>query len=181
MIFTETALKGAFVIDVEHRRDDRGFFARTYCAQEFLEQGLKPTIAQTNISYNYQKGTLRGMHYQTSPATEVKVVRCTRGAIYDVIIDMRPDSPTYLSHIGVELTAENHRALYIPDMFAHGYQTLTDDAEVSYLVSEFYAPGYERGVRYDDPAIGIAWPLPVEVISDKDAHWPLLQQPTLTV
>jgi dTDP-4-dehydrorhamnose 3,5-epimerase len=175
MIFTETNLKGAFIIDVEERQDTRGFFARTFCMKEFEEHGLKPTVAQCNLSFNHKKGTLRGMHYQIAPATETKLVRCTRGAIYDVIIDMRPESPTYLSHIGVELTAENRRALYIPEMFAHGYQALTDGAEVVYQVGEFYTPGYERGLRYDDPILGIEWSLPISEISAKDAAWSLLE------
>lgn len=174
MQFTETKLKGAFILDLELRGDHRGFFARTFCTKEFELHGLKPTVAQCNLSFNYKKGTLRGMHYQIAPATEPKLVRCTKGAIYDVIIDMRPESPTYLSHIGVELTADNHRALYVPDMFAHGYQALTDGAEVVYQVGEFYTPGYERGLRYNDPAFDIDWPLAVSEISDKDATWPLL-------
>jgi dTDP-4-dehydrorhamnose 3,5-epimerase len=175
MLFTETQLKGAFIIDLEQRSDTRGFFARTFCAQEFEAYGLKSAVAQCNLSFNYKKGTLRGMHYQISPACETKLVRCTQGAIYDVIIDMRPDSPTYLSHIGVELTAENRRALYVPEMFAHGYQALTDGAEVVYEVSKFYTPRYERGLRYDDPIFGINWPLPVSEISEKDAAWPLFE------
>lgn len=175
MIFTETELKGAFIIDLEKRSDSRGFFARTFCANEFEAHGLKPTVAQCNLSFNHKKGTLRGMHYQIAPATETKLVRCTQGGIYDVIIDMRPESPTYLSYIGVELTAENHRALYVPEMFAHGYQCLTDGAEVAYQVGEFYTPGYERGLRYNDPVFGIEWPLPVSEISEKDAAWALFE------
>lgn len=171
MIFIETKLKGAFILDLELRSDQRGAFARTYCAKEFEAHGLKPTVAQCNLSFNYKAGTLRGMHYQTPPAAETKLVRCTKGAIYDVIIDMRPDSPTYLQHIGVELTEENHRSLYVPEMFAHGYQALTDGAEVVYQVGEFYTPGYERGIRYDDPTFKIEWPMPVTVISEKDAAW----------
>lgn len=171
MIFTETKLKGAFIIDLELRGDDRGGFARTFCAKEFEEHGLKPTVAQCNLSFNYKAGTLRGMHYQIPPAAETKLVRCTKGAIYDVIIDLRPESPTYMQHIGVELTAENRRALYVPELFAHGYQALTDGAEVVYQVGEFYTPGYERGIRYDDPAFKIEWPIPVTVISEKDAAW----------
>lgn len=181
MKFTETKLKGAFIIDLEERPDHRGFFARTFCMEEFQEHGLKPTVAQCNLSFNHKKGTLRGMHYQIAPATETKLIRCTQGAIYDVIVDMRPNSPTYLLHIGVELTAENRRALYVPEMFAHGYQTLTDAAEVTYQVGEFYTPGYERGLHYDDPVLGIEWPLPVSEISVKDAAWPLLQSIPLGV
>jgi dTDP-4-dehydrorhamnose 3,5-epimerase len=175
MLFTETTLKGAFFVDLEHRTDDRGFFARSFCAHEFEDHGLKPTVAQCNLSYNHKKGTLRGMHYQIPPAAETKLIRCTQGAIYDVIIDMRPDSPTYMQHIGVELTADNRRALYVPEMFAHGYQALTDGAEVVYQVGEFYTPGYERGLRYNDPVFNIQWPQPVTVISDKDANWPLFE------
>ena len=174
MIFTTTALKDAFIIDVEQKSDHRGFFARGFCAQEFLTHGLKPTVAQCNLSFNHKKGTVRGMHYQIAPAAETKLVRCTQGAIYDVIIDMRPESPTFLSHIGVELTADNHRALYVPEMFAHGYQTLTDNTEVTYQVGEFYTPGYERGLRYDDPFFSIDWPLAVTEISEKDLNWTLL-------
>ncbi|WP_017301135.1 dTDP-4-dehydrorhamnose 3,5-epimerase [Nodosilinea nodulosa] len=172
MIFEATNLKDAFVIDLEIRSDDRGGFARTFCAKEFEEHGLKPMVAQCNMSFNYKKGTLRGMHYQLAPAAETKLVRCTRGAIYDVIIDIRPDSPTYMQHFGVELTADNRKALYVPELFAHGYQALTDDAEVIYQVGEFYSPGYEQGIRYDDPTFGIEWPIPVTVISDKDSKWP---------
>lgn len=175
MLFTETKLKGAFIIDLEQQPDNRGFFARTFCAKEFTAHGLNPTVAQCNLSFNYKKGTLRGMHYQVTPATETKLIRCTHGAIYDVIIDMRPESPTYLSHIGVELSAENRRALYVPEMFAHGFQTLTDDAEVVYQMGDFYAPKYQRGLRYDDPAFEIEWPIPVSEISEKDTNWPLFQ------
>lgn len=158
MIFTETNLPGAFIIDLDKKSDSRGFFARTLYPHEFESYGLKSIVAQCNLSFNYKKATLRGMHYQISPATETKLVHCTQGAIYDVIIDMRPESPTFLSYIGVELTAENHRALYVPEMFAHGYQTLTDNTEVAYQVGEFYTPGYERGLRYDDPFFNIDWP-----------------------
>jgi dTDP-4-dehydrorhamnose 3,5-epimerase len=164
-------LPGAFIIDLEQRGDDRGFFARTFCAQEFEAHGLKPTVAQCNLSFNHRSGTLRGMHYQTPPAAETKLVRCTRGAIYDVIIDLRPNSSTCGQHIGVELTEENRRSLYIPELFAHGYQTLTDNTEVVYQVGEFYTPGYERGIRYDDPTFKIEWLLPVTVISEKDKNW----------
>ncbi|MGF1537655.1 MAG: dTDP-4-dehydrorhamnose 3,5-epimerase [Elainellaceae cyanobacterium] len=175
MIFTETKLKGAFILDVELKEDYRGGFARAFCAKEFEQHGLKPTVAQCNLSFNFKAGTLRGMHYQIAPACETKLVRCTRGAVYDVIIDLRPDSPTYQQHIGVELSEANRRALYVPEMFAHGYQTLTDDAEVMYQVGEFYTPGCERGARYSDPVFNIEWPLPVSVISDKDSSWPLTE------
>jgi dTDP-4-dehydrorhamnose 3,5-epimerase len=175
MIFLPTTLDGAFVVNLDTKQDERGFFARAFCAKEFTTHGLRPKVVQANISYSHQKGTLRGMHYQLPPATEPKFIRCIRGAIWDVIIDMRPESPTYSEHFAVELSAENRKALYVPDMFAHGNQSLTDGAELLYLVGEYYTPGYERGVRYDDPAIGIEWPLPVTVISDKDARWPLLE------
>lgn len=172
MLITATSLKDAFVVELEIREDDRGGFARTFCAKEFEEHGMKPTVAQCNMSYNFKAGTLRGMHYQLSPAAETKLVRCTRGGIYDVIIDMRPNSPTYKQHFGIELTADNRKALYVPEMFAHGYQALTDGAEVVYQVGEFYSPGYERGLRYDDPVFGIEWPIPITVISEKDSKWP---------
>lgn len=173
MIFTESSLAGAYVIDVDKKADDRGFFARAFCAQEFKNLGIKPEVAQINVCYNDTQGTLRGMHYQLSPASETKLVRCTRGAIYDVIVDLRPDSPTYLQHFGVELSADNHRSLYVPEMFGHGYQTLTAEAEIVYVVSEFYTPGCERGLRYNDPAFNIQWPLPVSLISQKDSNWDL--------
>lgn len=175
MIFTETRLKGAFILDLELRADERGAFARTFCAQEFAAHGLKATVAQGNLSFNYRTGTLRGMHYQAAPACETKLVRCTRGAIYDVIVDLRPESPTYLQHMGVELTAENRRSLYIPELFAHGFQTLTDEAEVVYQMGEFYTPGCQQGLRYNDPILNIQWPLPVTVISERDEAWPLFK------
>ena len=176
MLFKETHLKGAFVIDLERREDSRGFFARMFCANEFEQHGLKPTIVQGNLSFNHKAGTMRGMHMQLPPAPETKLVRCTRGRIYDVIVDLRPGSPTYLQHFGIELSEENRTALYVPEMFAHGYQALTDGAEVTYLVGEFYTPGTEKGYRYNDPAFGIQWPAPVTVISDKDANWPLFEK-----
>jgi dTDP-4-dehydrorhamnose 3,5-epimerase len=172
VLFTETPLVGAYLIDPELLEDERGFFARTFCAREFSDHGLQPVVAQSNLSFNHRKGTLRGMHYQVAPAEEAKLVRCTSGAIHDVIIDLRPESPTYLSHFGAELSAANRRALYVPKMFAHGYQTLEDDSEVTYQVSEFYTPGREQGLRHDEPAFGIEWPLPVSVISEKDESWP---------
>jgi dTDP-4-dehydrorhamnose 3,5-epimerase len=174
VVFTETKLSGAFIIDLERREDDRGFFARAFCQNEFSEHGLKPVIAQANIGFNRQRGCVRGMHFQYPPAAETKVVRCTRGAVLDIIVDLRPESPTYLEHVSVELTADNHRAIYIPERFAHGYQALEDETETSYQVGEFYTPGVEGGLRYDDPALGLSWPLPVSVISEKDAAWPLL-------
>lgn len=175
MYFSETPLRGAFVIDLSHHADERGFFARTFCAREFEEHGLRSMVAQANLSFNYRAGTVRGMHYQLPPNAETKLVRCTRGAIYDVVVDLREDSGTYLQHFGVELTAENRRALYVPQLFAHGYLTLTDGAEIEYQVSEFYEPGQERGLLHDDPALKIEWPIEVKVISEKDAAWPLLE------
>jgi len=181
MIFTETKLKGAFVIDIEARDDSRGFFARTFCQHEFEAHGLKPIIAQTNIAFNHQKGTLRGMHFQFPPAVETKLVRCTRGAILDIIVDLRPESPTYLQHVAVELSEDNYRALYVPERFAHGYQVLRDKTETSYQVGEFYAPGSEGGLLYNDPRLALQWPLPITVVSEKDQVWARLdeQEPEL--
>lgn len=176
MIFTETKLRGAFVIDIERREDSRGFFARVFCQHEFDEHGLKPVIAQANVAYNRKKGTLRGMHFQFPPAAETKLVRCTRGAILDIIVDLRPESPTYLQHVAVELNEENCRALYVPERFAHGYQVLRDNTETSYQVGEFYTPGSEGGLLYSDPRLNLEWPLPVSVISDKDQGWKLLSE-----
>ena len=174
MKFTETKLRGSFVIDVEPREDNRGFFTRAFCQHEFQEHGLKPVIAQANIGFNRVRGTMRGMHFQFPPAAETKYVRCTRGAVLDIIVDLRPESPTFLEHVAVELTADNHRAIYVPERFAHGYQVLEDNTETSYQVGEFYTPGSEGGLRYDDPALGLTWPLEVTEISDKDRSWPLL-------
>jgi dTDP-4-dehydrorhamnose 3,5-epimerase len=171
MIFHPTPLRGAFVVELEEHKDERGFFARAFCAREFEEHGLNPVTAQCNLSYNHRAGTVRGMHYQLPPAGETKYVRCLRGAIYDVIVDLRPDSPSYLQHFGVELTQDNRTALFVPELFGHGFQTLRGDTEVLYQVSEYYTPGLERGARYDDPAFGIEWPLPVSVISQKDLGW----------
>jgi len=177
MIFTETKLPGAFILDIERREDSRGFFARVFCQHEFEAHGLKPLIAQANIAYNRKKGTIRGMHFQFPPSAETKLVRCTRGAILDIIVDLRPESRTYLEHIAVELSAENSRALYVPERFAHGYQVLRDETETSYQVGEFYTPGSEGGLLYNDPKLGLTWPLPVSVISDKDQVWiPLSEQ-----
>ncbi len=171
MIFTETKLKGAFLIDLDRHDDDRGFFARAFCQKEFAEHGLKPVIAQANIGFNRHKGTIRGMHFQYPPAAETKLVRCSHGAVLDIIVDLRPESPTYLQHISVELSADNHRGIYIPERFAHGYQALEDHTETTYQVGEFYTPGSEGGLPYDDPALGLSWPLPVTQISDKDRQW----------
>jgi dTDP-4-dehydrorhamnose 3,5-epimerase len=173
VIFTPTELEGAYVVDVEPREDERGFFARAWAREEFEAHGLSTEVAQANIAFNRRKGTLRGMHFQHPPHAEVKLVRCTRGALYDVIVDLRASSPTWKQWLGVELTAENHRMLYIPEGFAHGYQTLADDTEAYYQVSEFYAPQAEGGVRWDDPAFGIEWPDPnPSVMSEKDRAWP---------
>lgn len=172
MLFEKTALEGGYIIDVKEIADDRGFFARAWCQHEFEEHGLTSKLAQANISFNRYKGTLRGLHYQASPHEEAKLVRCTKGGIFDVMVDLRPASSTYGKWVGVELTAENHRMLLVPEGFAHGFQTLQDDTEVFYQVSEFYTPDAEQGARYDDPTFEIAWPLEVSVISDKDASWP---------
>jgi len=171
MHFIETKLKGAFIIDVERREDSRGFFARVFCQREYQEHGLKPVIAQANIAYNKRRGTLRGMHFQFPPAAETKIVRCTRGGILDIIVDLRPESATYLEHFAVELNEANGRALYVPERFAHGYQVLADGTETSYQVGEFYAPAFESGLLYNDPRLGLTWPLPVAEISAKDAAW----------
>jgi dTDP-4-dehydrorhamnose 3,5-epimerase len=168
MTFTETKLKGAFIIELERREDSRGFFARSFCQREFAAAGLKPVIAQANLAFNHAKGTLRGMHFQFPPAAETKLVRATRGAILDIIVDLRPESPTYLEHVDVGLDEDNHRALYVPERFAHGYQVLADKTETSYQVGEFYTPESESGLLHDDPRLRLTWPLPVTVISDKD-------------
>lgn len=173
MIFKETRLKGAFIIEPERLEDSRGFFARAWCRRELQAVGLNPRLVQCNISFNHKKGTLRGMHYQAHPHEEAKLVRCTGGAILDVVIDLRPESPTYMEWVAVELTADNRRMLHVPENFAHGYQTLMDDAEVFYQVSQFYVPAAERGIRFDDPAFKIDWPqVDDRVISEKDKNWP---------
>ncbi len=172
MIVGETELAGAYVLEVERRDDERGFFARVWCAAELGAAGLDARVSQINVGFNHRRGTLRGLHFQRAPHAEVKIVRCTAGAVYDVIVDLRPESPTHRRWIGVELTDENHRQLYVPAGFAHGYQTLTDSAEISYLTSVPYAPESATGVRFDDPAFGIGWPEPVTVISDADRSWP---------
>lgn len=176
MVFTETRLKGAFIIDIERREDSRGFFARAFCQHEFADYGLKPIIAQANIAFNNKKGTIRGMHFQFPPTAETKLVRCTRGAILDIIVDLRPESPTFLEHIAVELTEGNYRALYVPERFAHGYQVLRDGTDTSYQVGEFYTPGSEGGLLYRDSRLALDWPLPVTVISEKDELWKSLDE-----
>lgn len=172
MIFTETTLKGAWIVDLQRINDDRGFFARSFCQEEFAAHGLKTDVAQCNVSFNKSKGTLRGMHFQLTPKAEAKLVRCTRGAIHDVIVDLRPDSTTYCQWAAVDLSGENGRALYIPEGFAHGFQTLEDNSEVFYQMYEFFAPEYAAGVRWDDPAFSIEWPLVNPVISAKDLSYP---------
>ncbi len=179
MNFTETKLQGAFVIAPERHKDERGFFARTFCQHEFADRGLDTVIAQVSLAFNARRGTLRGMHFQYPPAAEAKVVRCTQGSILDVIVDLRPESPTYLEHVAVELSANSRLSLYVPKRFAHGYQTLEDDTEVSYEMSEFYAPELAGGLPYGDPRLGLDWPLPVSVISPKDAAWPALDETEL--
>jgi len=174
MKFVETALRGAFVIEPERLEDERGFFARVFCEREFAEHGLETRFVQSSISYNTRKGTLRGMHYQAPPHEEAKVVRCTKGAIYDVIVDLRRDSVTFQQWVGVELSAENRRMLYVPKAFAHGFQTLEDGCEVLYHISADYHSPSSRGVRHDDPALKITWPLPVTLLAERDRTLPTL-------
>lgn len=175
MKFIETSLAGAYVIELEPRGDDRGFFARTMCREEFDRMGLDGNFMQQNTSFSALRGTLRGLHFQKLPHGEDKLVRCIRGAIVDIIVDIRKDSPTYMQHQAFELSCRNRRQLYVPKGFAHSFMTLQDNVEVSYLVTSAYAPDSEDGLRYDDEALGIEWPLPVMVISKKDASWPLLR------
>lgn len=172
MNFEKTRLDGATIIDIERREDARGYFGRTYCEREFAANGLPTGMVQTNMSLTRKAGTLRGMHFQLAPHAEDKLVRCVRGAIWDAIVDIRPDSPTYRQWIGVELSEENGRMLLVPKGFAHGFVTLTDDAAVNYQVSAFYTPESERGARHNDPAFNIDWPVPVLDMSDKDRNWP---------
>ena len=171
MIFVETPLRGAFTIDLERYEDERGFFARTFCVNEFTNHGLNPKVVQCNLSSNSKAGTLRGMHFQKGPAGEAKLVRCVRGAIHDVVVDLRSESPTYRQSYAVQLTMENRRALYIPESFGHGFQTLVDDTEVEYQMSEFHAQQDARGFRYDDAAFSIRWPRSVSMISTQDLNW----------
>ena len=174
MKFTETKLKGTYIIEPELLTDERGFFARSWCQKEFTERGLNPNLVQCNISFNLKKGTLRGMHYQAKPHEEAKLVRCTTGAIHDVIIDLRPESSTFKQWVAVELTAENRKMLYIPEGIAHGFQTLVDNTEVFYQMSEFYHPDLARGIRWNDPELSLEWPLKEFIISEKDTSYPLL-------
>jgi len=172
MIFTETKLHGVFLVELERLGDDRGFFARSYCQREFIERGLNPRVVQCNVSFNKEKGTLRGLHSQAEPCQEAKLVRCTRGAIYDVIVDLRPDSPTYLQHLAVTLTADNHTMLYVPEGVYHGFLTLEDNSEIFYQMSEYYRPDKALGVRWNDSAFNIKWPVEVRAISERDANYP---------
>lgn len=176
MIFHRTDLKDAWLIELELRGDQRGYFARTMCREEFSKHDITSEFVQQNTSFSTQKGTLRGLHYQVPPYTEAKLVRCIRGSIADVIVDLRADSPSYLQYHLFELTEANRRQLYVPPGFAHGFQTLSDNVEVCYLVSSPYQPQAERGLRYDDDRLGIEWPVPVTVLSDKDASWPLIEE-----
>jgi dTDP-4-dehydrorhamnose 3,5-epimerase len=171
VLFRETKLPGAFVIELQKREDERGFFARSWCRREFEAHGLDPRMAQCDVSFNKVKGTLRGMHYQAAPCAEAKLVRCTRGAIYDVIIDLRRESVTYKQHVSEVLSSNNYKALFVPEGFAHGFQTLEDNSEVFYQMSAFYSPGHQRGLRYNDPAFRINWPVDATVISDRDRNY----------
>ena len=172
MIFTQTPLAGAFLVEIEMHRDERGFFARSWCAREFAAAGLNPQLAQCNISFNAKKGTLRGMHYQVPPFAEAKLVRCTMGSLYDVIVDLRPGSPSFGEQFGVVLSARERTMLYVPEGFAHGFLTLEDDTEVFYQMSQFHAPDAAGGFRWNDPRFAIAWPAEVRVISERDAQYP---------
>ncbi len=172
MIFTELAIKGVFLIEPEQREDERGFFARTFCVEEFSAHGLDPTIAQCNISFNRRRGTLRGLHYQAPPYAEVKLVRCTAGAVFDVVVDIRPDSPTFKKWLGVELYARHRKMLYIPEGFAQGFQTLEDSTELFYQMSKAYVPEAARVLRWDDPSLAVVWPLSVTCVSERDRHLP---------
>jgi dTDP-4-dehydrorhamnose 3,5-epimerase len=173
MIFSETNLKGAFLIEPERKEDQRGFFARTWCCEEFEDHGLNPTLVQCSLSFNKKKGTLRGMHYQAAPFEETKLVRCTKGEIFDAIIDLRPDSETFKKYFGVILSEDNRLMLYIPPGFAHGFQTMTDNTEIFYQMGQIYSPEHSRGVRWNDPAFGIQWPAADErIIIDRDSNYP---------
>lgn len=174
MHFRETQVVGAKVIDPAPHADDRGRFMRAWCSKEFAENGINFVPVQANMGLSVRKGTVRGMHFQLAPAPEAKLVRCTRGAMFDVVLDLRPDSPSYGKWDGVELSAENGRMLFVPELCAHGYQTLEDGTEMYYMTSAFYTPGVARGVRFDDPAFGVRWPLAATVISDQDRNWPLV-------
>jgi dTDP-4-dehydrorhamnose 3,5-epimerase len=173
MIFQATPIQGAFVLEIDKKGDERGFFARAFCRKELEAHGLGTAISQANIGFSRFRGTLRGLHYQLPPHAESKLVRCTAGALFDVVVDLRPASSSFRQWLGIELTAENRTMLYIPEGCAHGYLTLTDHTEIFYLVSQFYAPSAERGIRWNDPAFGIRWPIETDLhISDKDRGWP---------
>jgi dTDP-4-dehydrorhamnose 3,5-epimerase len=174
MKFKATPISGAFLIDLETQSDSRGFFSRIYCEREFAAQGLETRFVQSNLSFNKKRGTLRGLHFQAPPKEEIKLVRCTRGAIFDVIVDLRPDSPTFRRTATFELTQDNRTALYVPKRVAHGFQTLADQSEVLYQMGEFYAPELSRGIRWDDPILGIRWPIHPPILSPQDAGWPAL-------
>jgi dTDP-4-dehydrorhamnose 3,5-epimerase len=181
MIFRDTELQGVFIIEPEIIEDERGFFACSWTTDDFQKRGLNPRLMQCNISFNKQKGTVRGMHFQRKPHEEAKLIRCTRGAIYDVAIDLRPGSPTQYKWVAAELTSDNHRLLYIPEGFAHGYQTLTDSAELFYQISEYYHPESAGGVRWNDPVFDIKWPLPLTKIAERDSTYPSLDLTTASV
>lgn len=172
MIFTETFMEGVYIIEPELREDERGFFGRTFCRREFGSRGLKVDVAQVNYSFNARRGTLRGMHYQAEPCAEAKLIHCLQGAVYDVVIDLRTRSDTYCRHLSLELSGDSWRLLYVPEGFAHGFQALKDNSALCYLMFDYYAPQYARGVRWNDPAFGIEWPLPAVVISENDRSWP---------
>jgi len=172
VIFTPTKLPGAWVLELDPHEDERGFFARSWCERECEARGLNPRVVQCNVSFNKRRGTLRGMHYQAAPHQEAKLIRCTRGSIHDVIIDLRPGSPVFKQHVAVRLDAEGRRMLYVPEGVAHGFQTLEDDTEVFYQMSAFYAPDHARGVRWNDPAFGLEWPIDERTISDRDLSYP---------
>lgn len=178
MIFTKLALKGAYLVEVEKRQDERGFFGRSWCSQEFEKHGLNGNICQINTSLTDKKGTIRGMHYQVDPFQETKFIRCTKGRVYDVIIDLRPNSPTFKQWLGTELSADEYKMVYVPENFAHGFVTLENNSEVIYPVTQFYTPNAERGLRFDDPAFDIQWPISVDIFSDKDITHPLFDEHT---
>lgn len=175
MIFTPTKIKSAWIVDLDLKEDNRGFFARSFCINEFRDHGLNASIAQINVGYTLKRGGLRGLHYQLPPHQEIKIVRCTRGAVFDVVLDLRFDSPTFKQWVGCELTSENRRIMVVPEGCAHGYLALEDDAEVEYMTTAAYAPQAARGVRYDDPIFSVEWPIPVTVTSEADRSWPDFQ------
>jgi len=172
LIFVETKLKGSYIVELEKRVDHRGFFARSWDGAVLEQHGLLGKVVQQNVAFSKIKGTIRGLHFQKAPYQETKLVRCTRGTVYDVIVDLRPDSPTYKQWLGVKMTVDDYKLLYVPNDFAQGFQSLEDNSEIQYLVSEVYTPAAEAGIRYNDPNIGVEWPLPVSMITEKDANWP---------